>query len=290
MTEVKKAIILLAGLGTRFLPLSKVVPKELWPLVDRPVVEYIITEAKKSGINEIIFILRAENKAILNYIKPSLKIEKVLKDHKKEKELAELKTNDNFFKDIKFSYVLQKNPLGDGHAILQAEKLVGQEPVAVLFADDVVESKIPVISQIKDIFKTCQKPVVALYNLPEEKLFSYGIADVEKIANRHYKLKDIIEKPAPGNAPSNLAIIGKYILTPEVFSYLKKTKPTGKGEIILANAFQKMLRDGKVVYGHEIEGKWLECGNKLAFLKSNLYLSLNHPKYGPELKKFLKEI
>ena len=290
MTEVKKAIILLAGLGTRFLPLSKVVPKELWPLVDRPVVEYIIAEAKKSGINEIIFILRAENKAILNYIKPSLKIEKVLKDHKKEKELAELKTNDDFFKDIKFSYVLQKNPLGDGHAILQAEKLIGQEPVAVLFADDVVESKVPVISQLKDIFKTCQKPVISLYNLPEEKLFSYGIADVEKIANRHYKLKDIIEKPAPGNAPSNLAIIGKYILTPEVFSYLKKTKPTEKGEIILANAFQKMLKDGKVVYGHEIEGKWLECGNKLAFLKSNFYLSLNHPKYGPELKKFLKEI
>lgn len=289
--EIKKAIIPLAGLGTRFLPLSKVVSKELWPLVDVPIIQYIIEEAKNSGIQEIIFVLSPENKKVLDYLKPSPKIEKILKERKKEDILAEIKKLEELLKDISFSYVFQKKPLGDGHALLQAAKHIEDEPVVCMFGDDVIDSKIPGALQLAKVFKTCQKPVIALSRLPREKLPFYGIVGIEKIANRLYKIKKIIEKPSLETAPSDLAIIGRHILTPEVFDYLKKAKPTKKGEIILAEVLNnQMLKDGKLVYGYELEGNWLECGDKLRWLKSNLYLSLKHPKFGPELKNYLKEL
>ncbi len=289
--EVKKVIIPIAGLATRFLPLSKVVPKEVWPLVDLPVIQYIIAEAKNSGIREIVFVFKPENKKIVfDYLKPSLKLEKTLKEKKRDTLLTELKKSEDIFRSISFSYVFQKKSLGDGHAILQAAKLVKEEPAACLFADDIVDSRIPCLLQLKKIFRTCQKPVIALYRLPREKLSSYGIVKVEKIANRLYKVKKIVEKPSLEQAPSDLAIVGKYILTPEVFDYLKKAKFNKKGEIILAEVLDKMLTDGKVIYGYEFEGKWLECGNKFNWLKSHLYLSLQHPQIGPELRKYLKEI
>jgi len=290
MENIKTAIVPVAGLSTRFLPLSKVVPKEFWPLVDKPVIQYIIEEIKNSGIEQIIFILSPKNKKIIDYIKPSLQLEKLLKERKKEDSLKELKELEKFFESISFSFVVQKKALGDGHAILQAANLIGDEPFACLFADDIVESKNPCISQLIKIFKTCQKPVLSLYRLPKEKISSYGVVSIEKIANRLFKIKEIIEKPKIEQAPSDLAIVGKYILTPEIFDYLRKIKPNEKGEIILANALNLMLKEGKIVYGYEFEGKWLECGNKIEWLKSHLYLSLNHPQYGPELKKFLKEI
>lgn len=289
--EIKKAIIPLAGLSTRFLPLSKVVSKELWPLVDLPMIHYVIEEARNSGIEEIIFVLSPDKKKILDYLKPSSKIEKILKDKKKEEVLEEVKKIEELFKDIAFSYVLQKKPLGDGHAILQAAKLVNQEPVACLFVDDIIDARTPAVLQLTKIFKTCQKPVIGLYPVVKEKISHYGIVGVEKIAHRLFKIKKIIEKPSPQQAPSDLAIVGRYILTPEVFDYLKKAKPNKIGEIILADVFNnQMLRDGKLIYGYELEGEWLECGDKLRWLKSNLYLSLKHPKYGPELKRYLKEI
>ncbi len=289
--EIRKAIIPLAGLATRFLPLSKVVPKELWPLVDAPIIQYIIAEAKESGIKEIIFVLKPENRRVLDYLKPSPKIEKILKEKKREDILFEVKNLEELCKNISFSYVFQKKPLGDGHAILQAAKLIGEESVACMFGDDIIDSRIPGVSQLAKVFKTCQKPIVGLYCPSKEKIPCYGIVGIEKIANRLYKIKKIIEKPSLEQAPSNLAIVGRYILTPEVFDYLKKAKPSRKGEIILAEVFNnQMLRDGKVIYGYEFEGEWLECGDKLRWLKSNLYLSLKHPKYGPELKEYLKQI
>ena len=290
MKELKKAIIPIAGLGTRFLPLSKVLSKELWPIVDLPIIQYILEEARESGVKEIIFVVAPGDKKILDYLKPSPKLEKILKERKKKDLLVELKKIEESFKNISFSYVLQKKPLGDGHAILQAARNIGDDFSACLFADDLVDSKTPCLLQLARVFKTCQKPVVALYSLPKDKISSYGAVRVEKIASRLYKIKEIVEKPLPEKSPSNLAIVGKYILTPEVFAYLKKAKPSEKGEIILAEVLNKMLKDGKVIYGYEFEGKWLECGKKLDWLKSNLYFSLKHPQYGPELKNFLKEI
>lgn len=289
MTEIKKAIIPIAGLGTRFLPLSKVLPKELLPLVDKPVVQYLVEEAKQSGISEIIFVTGPEKKAVLDYFKKSPQIEKILKERKKDHLLEELQNLQELCQGLSFSFVFQKKPLGDGHAVLQAQNKAGDAPVAVLFADDVVDSKTPCLLQLAKVFKTCEKPVIALCKLPKEKLPFYGVAGLEKITNRLYKIKKFVEKPAIDQAPSDLAVVGKYILTPEVFDYLKRAKPGPKGEIILAEVLDKMLKDGKIIYGCEFEGRWLECGNKLAWLQSHLYLSLKNPQFGPRLKQFLKE-
>jgi len=226
VTEIKKIIIPVAGLGTRFLPLSKIVPKEFFPLVDKPVIQYIIEEVKKSGIKEVIFVISpqkgSKSKTVLGYFQKSPELEKLLIKRKKDKLLKELKEFEEMFEGISFSYVVQKKPLGDGNAILQAVKETNGEPVAVSFGDDIVDSEEPAISQLMNIFKTCSAPIVALKSLPREKIPSYSTLFVEKIANRLYKIKKIIEKPEPSQIVSDFVIVGKYILTPEVFDYLKK--------------------------------------------------------------------
>jgi len=293
---IKKAIIPIAGLGTRFLPLSKVLPKELWPLVDKPVIQYIVEEVKLSGISEIIFVISPEKKVVFDYfqkyyLKRSPKLEKNLKKKNKISFLEELKKLEELSQNLSFSFVFQKKPLGDGHAILQARNLINEgEPFAVLFGDDIVASKIPCLLQLIKIFKTCQKPVIALQKVPKEKVCFYGIGGVEKIANRLYKIKKIVEKPSIEEAPSDLAIVGKYILTSEIFDYFKKTPSLKSEEIILAKVLDEMAKNGKIIYGYEFEGEWLECGNKFDWLKSHFYLSLKHPEHGQKLKDFLKEI
>ena len=221
---------------------------------------------------------------------PAPAIEKVLKERKKEKYLEELKRVASLSEGLSFSAVVQKKPLGDGHAILQAYKAVKGEPVAVLFADDIVDSDVPCLAQLKKVFKTCEKPILALYKIERERIPFYGIVEPEKIASRFYKIKKIVEKPPLKEAPSDLAVVGKYILTPEVFDYLKKAKVSEKGEILLAEVLERMISAGKMIYGYEFEGRWLECGNKLSWLQSHIYFSLKHPEYGPKLKQFLKNL
>jgi UTP--glucose-1-phosphate uridylyltransferase len=291
--EVKKAIIPIAGLGTRFLPLSKILPKELWPLVDKPVLQYIVQEAVFAGIKEIIFVTSPEKKAVAEYfskyLKKNYKLENILRSRSKHNLLKELQDLESILNQVSFKYINQKKPLGDGHAILQAKTLIDSKPFAVLFGDDVVVSKKPCLAQLMSVFKEYRTPVIALYEVLQEKLPSYGVVSVRKIKNHLYKIKDIIEKPEIKKAPSRLAIVGKYILTPDVFNHLKKSGSVVR-EIILADALREMIKAGKNVLGLQFEGKWLECGNKLAYLKSNLYLSLKHPQFGKELKKHLKEI
>jgi UTP--glucose-1-phosphate uridylyltransferase len=288
--EVKKAIIPIAGLGTRFLPLSKSISKEFFPLVDKPIVQYIIDEMKKSGIEEIVFVVSPKQKLILEHFKKSPEIEKWLTKRNKQETLKEFKEFESLFDGINFSFVAQKEPLGDGHALLQASKKVKKEPVAVSFGDDIVDSDSPAILQLINIFKTCSAPVIALKQVSKEKVSAYGSVEVEKIANNLYKVKKIIEKPKPEEIPSNLVIVGKYILTPDVFDYLKTAKPSNKGEIILAEVFDKMLNEGKTIYGYELKGEWLECGDKLKWLKSFIYFALKDPRYSDELKKYIKTI
>lgn len=290
MDEIKKMIIPVAGLGTRFFPLSLVLSKEFFPLVDKPVIQYIAEEAKKSGIKEVVFVVSPKQKKVLEYFKKSPELKKLLEKRKNEKALKELTDFESYFEGIKFSSVVQKNPLGDGHALLQAAKFAGKSPVAISFGDDVVDAEEPAIAQLIHIFNTCQTPVVALKSLPREKISAYGNVAVEKIANNVYKIKKIIEKPSPEEIKSNLVIVGKYILTPEVFTYLKKAKPSKKGEIILGEVFDTMLEDGKTIYGYELKGEWLECGDKLKWLKSFMYLALKNPVFGKDLKDYLKEI
>lgn len=285
---VKKAVIPIAGLGTRFLPLSKVLPKELFPLAAVPMLQYILKEVADSGITEVIFVNRREKKIILEYLKKKITSKKVFQARFKHHFLKDFEELENLLKTVSFSEVFQKNPLGDGDAILQAKNSVKNEPCAVLFADDIIDSKKPAISQLIKVFEKYRKPVIALYRVPPKSFQFYGMAQVEKIENKVYRIKKIVEKPKKFS--SNLAIVGKYVFTPEVFKWLEKTPYNQKGELIAADALAKAIAKGKEVLGCELDGKWLECGNKEAYLKSNIYLSLKHPQFGKELKKFLKEI
>lgn len=288
--EIKKAIIPLAGLGTRFLPLSKSLPKEFFPLVDKPIIQYIIEEVKKSGIEEIVFVVSPKQKMILEHFKKSPELEKFLTKRNKQAILKEFKEFESMFEGLTFSFVTQKEALGDGHALLQAAKKVKKDPVAVSFGDDIIDSDTPAILQLINIFKTCSAPVIGLKMLPREKVPAYGSVAVEKIANNLYKIKKIIEKPKPEEIASNLVIVGKYVLTPDVFEYLKKAEPSNRGEVILAEVFDKMLNEGKTIYGYELKGEWLECGDKLKWLKSFMYFALKDPRYSEELKKYIKTI
>jgi len=288
--EVKKAIIPLAGFGTRFLPLSKSLPKEFFPLVDKPIIQYILNEVKNSGIEEVVFVVSPRQKMILEHFKKSPDIEKFLSKRNKQEILKEFKEFEGLFENIAFNFVVQKEALGDGHALLQAASKIKNNPVAVSFGDDIIDCENPALMQLINIFKTCSAPVIGLKSLPKEKIPSYGSVAVEKIAHNLYKIKKIIEKPSLSEIPSNLVIVGKYILTPDVFDYLKKSEPSQKGEIILAEVFAKMLNDGKTIYGYELKGEWLECGDKMKWLKSFLYFSLKDPKFGKELREYIKTI
>jgi UTP--glucose-1-phosphate uridylyltransferase len=288
--EIKKAIIPVAGLGTRFLPLSKVLSKEFFPLVDRPAIQYIVQEIKDSGIEEIIFVISPQQKTILKYFQKSVELEKILEQRKKEDILKELHAFQDAFKDIKMTFAIQKEPKGDGHAILQASKYIKNEPVADSFGDDIIYSDTPALLQLVNIFNTCQAPVLGLKRLPREKIPAYGSVEVEKISNNLYKIKKIIEKPDSSQIKSDLVIVGRHILTPEVFEYLKKAKPGKKGEIVLAEVLSQMLDDGKAIYGYELSGEWLECGDKLKWIKSFFYLTLKDRRYRDELKNYLKTI
>lgn len=287
--KVRKAIIPVAGLATRFIPLSKAVPKELLPLVDKPAIQYLVEEAIKSGIKEIVFVVNPQKRGVLDYFEKAPKLEKILEEKKEDELLEKIKDLEEISKEISFSYVVQKEQLGDGHAILQAKKIIGNEPFAVFFCDDIIDSKKPCLLQLLDVYKTCEKPVIALRKVPKEKTSLYGIVETEKIANRFHKIKKIVEKPSIGSVLSDIAIVGRYVLTPEVFEYLGKVRSNKKGELILAKVLMEMVDSGKIIYGYEIEGEWLECGNKLGYLKSNIYLSLKHPEFGPELKNIFNK-
>jgi UTP--glucose-1-phosphate uridylyltransferase len=283
--EVKKAIIPVAGLGTRFLPLSKAIPKELFPLGLKPVVEYVVKEAIDSKIEEIIFVLRPEKKVVFDYFTKPIKSKKILLSKYKDQFLDELKSLERMKKMVKFSFVYQKIPRGDGDALLKAKKLIKKEPVAALWADDVIESKKPCLFEMIKIFKTYQKPILAIKRVDKKSIRFYGIVEAKKINKNLFKIERIVEKPEPKEAPSNLAIVGRSIITERVFKYLEKEK----GEVILSKVLGKMIEKGEEVLGYEFEGQWLECGNKFAYLKSNLYLTLKDKKFKKELKKFLKE-
>ncbi len=287
----------MGGLGTRFLPLSKVLPKELWPLVDKPVIHYLLQELQGAGIEEVIFVTPPGENLTLSYLEKDGSLEEILKEREKTDLLGEVKEIEGLKKEFSFTRVIQEEPLGDGHALLQAQKEIGDEPFALLFGDDLIYSKTPALKQLIDLFKSSERSLVALYSVPREEISSFGVVEKENIANRFYKIKKIVEKPEPEEAPSNLAVVGKYVLLPSIFEFLQnpdEIRKAGKmmeetGEIVLAEAIAAALTAGKVFYGYEMKGEWLRCGNKLNWLKSHLFLSLKDPRFGPELKDFLRE-
>jgi UTP--glucose-1-phosphate uridylyltransferase len=283
--EVKKAIFPIAGMGTRFLPLSKVISKELIPLVDKPLVHYSVKEAYDSGVDKVQFVTRTKQKEALDYFSKNEKLEELLIERGKQEELELLRSVDF---DIEFSSVIQKKASGDANAIYQAKKFVGNDPCAVFFCDDIIYSQEPGLAQMIEVYKNCQRPVLALKKLPSDKLSGYGVIDGEKIANGFYKVRRVAQKPRQGEAPSDLAIIGRMILTPDVFDFMTEHKTLLQKDCSITQILGMMAEEGKPVYGYEVKGEWLECGTRSLWLKSYLTLLLDNPEFGPEIKQFLK--
>ena len=281
---VKKAVIPVAGLGTRFLPATKSQPKEMLPIIDKPVVHFIVEEAINSGIEDIIFITGRHKRAIEDYFDYTPELENNLFQKNKIDILNKIKSIAHL---ANFIYVRQKEQKGDGDAILQAECLVKNEPFAVLFGDDIVISKKPALLQLTEVFEKYRDCTIALYEVPKKFLKHYGVVKAVKIDKNIYEIKDIVEKPEPSKAPSNLAIIGKYVLVPEIFDELRNIK--SKEEIRLADALKNILSK-RPVYGVKIEGKRYDCGSKVDFVKAIIDLSLRHPEVKKEIRKHLKSL
>lgn len=281
--KIRKAIIPVAGLGTRFLPATKAQPKEMLALVDKPVIQYIVEEAVNSGIEEIIFVTSGTKRAIEDHFDRNFELEYRLKEKGKEAELKEiLKISDL----ARFVYVRQKTPLGDGHALLTARDLIGDEPCAVLFGDDVIDGDAPTIKQLIDVYNEVQAPVMAVMAVPKADLKKYGVAKTVDggITSR---IEALVEKPDPEAAPSNLAVVGRYIITPQVFDELAQIKPSQDGEIRLIDALNAILTKGGAVYAHKFSGTRYDCGNKTQFLLASINFGLKHHDIGSELKEKL---
>src|SRR5262245_10534801 len=283
---VRKAVFPAAGLGTRFLPATKAQPKEMLPLVDKPIIQYGVEEALDSGVDNIILVTGRGKNAIEDHFDVSVELETFLESRGKKELLAEIRKVSNL---INFSYVRQGEPLGLGHAVLVTRPLVGEEPFAVILGDDVIDANPPAIGQMIDVFNEVDGPVLAIERVPHENVSSYGIIDAEEIRPGVYKIRDLVEKPPRNEAPSDLAIIGRYVLTPDIFPALEATAGDRTGEIQLTNGLRRLLRN-RPIYGCRIEGVRHDTGNKLGFLKAVVYFALRRPDLADEFREYLRSV
>jgi len=284
--RVRKAVIPVAGLGTRFLPASKAIPKEMLTVVDRPTIQYIVEEAVASGIEEVILITSEGKAAIENHFDYNYHLDKILDEKKKTKLAEEMRHLSNL---IDIVAVRQKKPLGLGHAIWTARNVVGQEPFAVLLGDDLVLSEPPCTKQMIDLFNDVQESVVAVQRVPHEETFQYGIVEGRHESSRVIKVDRMMEKPAPGTTRSDMAIIGRYILQPDIFDILEKTTPGHAGEIQLTDALLA-LSNKRGMYAFEFDGTRFDAGDKLGYLKAIVAFALRHPDLCEDFSEHLKEV
>lgn len=287
MKKIKKAIMPVAGFGTRFLPATKAQPKEMLPVIDKPVIQYLVEDAVAAGIEEIIFVTGRGKRSIEDHFDYSFELEKTLVEKNKLDLVKKIKEIDSL---AKFSYVRQAIPLGDGHAINCASHLVFDEPVLVMFGDTLYDSKISPAKQLIDSYKHYECPIIGLSEVEKEEVDKFGVIDGLDLGDGNYKIKQFVEKPPINKAPSNLAAVGLYVITPEVLSVLKNMKSGKSGEIRLADAFDSMLQDNLPMYGKKIEGEWLDTGNKLNFIKATLKLGIKNEEIGKDLKKLIKNL
>lgn len=281
--KVNKAVIPAAGVGTRMLPATKSIPKELLPVVDRPLIHYIIEEIIEAGIEEVIFVISKGKEAILDYFDIDRELEAFLSERNKTDLLNSIKSISRMIDIIS---VRQKEPLGLGHAVLSAKEIVGDEPFAVVLPDDIVDAKRGCLSQLMDVYNKDNSPVVALERISERDSMKYGIVKAKKIRAKTWNIEDLIEKPAPEVAPSNLAVIGRYILPPEVMKILQETKPGKGGEIQLTDALRVVARD--TLLGLEFSGKRYDLGNPGGFLMANIAFGMKRAELEEAIKGFLK--
>ena len=282
--KLRKAVLPAAGLGTRFLPATKAQPKEMLALVDKPLIQYVVEEAVAAGIEDIIIVTGRGKTAIEDHFDVSFELERFLEDRGKTDELAAVKAISDL---IHVSYVRQKEALGLGHAVSVAEHLIGDEAFAVMLGDDLIDSEVPCIQQMLGVFEKEQAPVLAVMKVPGEEISSYGVIAGEQVGERLYRVRDMVEKPAAREAPSDLAIIGRYILTPDLFPHLANTGVDHRGEIQLTNGLRSLASE-RPVFGFEFEGKRHDCGNKLGFLKANVEYALKRPDLGEAFRVYLE--
>jgi UTP--glucose-1-phosphate uridylyltransferase len=283
-TQVRKAVFPAAGLGTRFLPATKAQPKEMLPLVDKPTIQYVVEEAVASGLEEIVLITGRNKRAIEDHFDAAFELEYYLQDRGKTEELAQIKTISEL---ASVSYVRQKEPLGLGHAILCARPIVGGEPFGVFLGDDIIVSETPCMRQLLDVYARHDGPVVAVMRIPREEIGRYGVIEAKPLGGNVYEVLDMVEKPAPEDAPSDLAIIGRYVLTPDLFPILAETSPDARGEIQLTNGL-RTLRQKRPIYALEFEGRRYDTGDKLGFLKATVDFALARPDLRDEFRAHLK--
>jgi len=281
--KIRKAVFPAAGFGTRFLPATKAIPKEMLPLVDKPLIQYAVEEAKASGLEEIIIVTGMGKTAIEDHFDTSFELEILLKERKKEEILRRIEEVSDL---VHFAYTRQKKPLGLGHAIGITKNLINDEPFAVFLGDDIIDSKVPVMKQMIGVYNKYNSSVLAVQRVPLNQAHMYGMINGEKVAPGVYRVTGLVEKPK-SNPPSNLAIIGRYILAPEIFRALEATKPGKGGEIQLTDALRVLLKT-KEIYACEFEGDRYDAGDKIGFLKANIAFALKHAETRGAIKKFLK--
>jgi UTP--glucose-1-phosphate uridylyltransferase len=284
--KVRKAIIPAAGLGTRFLPATKAQPKEMLPIVDKPTIQYIVEEAVKSGIEDIIIISGRNKRAIEDHFDKSYELEHELKN-KGKRELLSLVQDISNLVDI--HYIRQKEAKGLGHAIYCAKSFIGNEPFAVLLGDDIVDSEVPCLKQMIDIYNEYKTTVLGVQTVPDEDVSKYGIVACRPVDDRVYKVKDLVEKPEKSEAPSNVAILGRYIITPKIFKHLENAKPGKGGEIQLTDALKNLIGE-EAIYAYDFIGKRYDVGNKLGFLEATVEFALKRDELKDEFTDYLKRI
>jgi UTP--glucose-1-phosphate uridylyltransferase len=291
LLKVRKAVSPAAGLGTRFLPATKAQPKEMLPLVDKPLIQYGVEEALHSGIQNIIIVTGRGKSAIEDHFDVSYELEQLLESRGKKDLLAVVR---NVSDMINVAYTRQKEALGLGHAVMRAHELVGEEPFAVVLSDDVIDAEIPCLRQLLDIHEFFAAPVLAVMEVPREKISSYGVVDAEPVSHnggkdRLYRIRDMVEKPQASEAPSNLAIIGRYVLTPEIFGCIERVEPGAGGEIQLTDGLKLLLRS-RPVYAYRFEGTRFDAGDKLGFLKATVEFALRRHDLGGPFREYLKSL
>jgi len=284
--DITKAVFPAAGLGTRFLPATKASPKEMLPLVDKPLIQYVIEEAVASGIEEVVMITGRGKRAIEDHFDVAFELEEDLKAKGKHKLLSEVQRIADM---VTFCYIRQKKALGLGHAVLTAKRVIGEDPFAVLLGDDIIDSDVPALKQMMAVYQRYPATILAIQKVPKAQTQNYGIIDAKRIEDGIYLVKDLVEKPLPDEAPSNLAIIGRYILTPEIFTALEQTKPGKGGEIQLTDGL-RLLMEKQPIYAFEFTGTRHDAGDKLGFLKATVEFGLKNAEFGTEFRSYLQNL
>jgi UTP--glucose-1-phosphate uridylyltransferase len=284
---VRKAVFPVAGLGTRILPATKAMPKEMLPVVDRPLIHYAIEEAKAAGIEQFYFVTGRAKSAIEDHFDVAYELEATLRERGKTEQFNELQSWLPAAGDV--AYTRQQRPLGLGHAVWCARHLVGDEPFAVLLVDDLMACEPPCLQQMVEVYEETGGNVVAVVEVPREHTNRYGVLDIVEDDGRLARARGVVEKPDPAAAPSNLTIIGRYIIQPEVFGHLEDMKPGSGNEIQLTDGLAALIADGQPFHGLRATGRRFDCGDRLGYLEANIALGLEHPELGPALRRILQD-